>query len=82
MAYFVYIIYSASKDQFYKGQTNDLEARLKRHNAGSERATKEGTPWRMVWFTEKETRSDAMILEKKLKNMNRSKLQAFIEKYS
>lgn len=82
MPFFVYILYSESADKYYKGQTNNLEDRLKRHNAGSEVATAKGRPWKLVWSTEKESRSEAIILEKKLKNMNRLKLKFFIDKYS
>jgi hypothetical protein len=33
------------------------------------------------WVIQKATRGEAMILEKKIKNMNREKLSAFIAKY-
>ena len=82
MPFYVYILYSESTDKYYKGQTNDLNARINRHNAGYEEATKKGKPWTLIWFTEKESRSDAVILEKKLKNMNREKLETFISKYT
>ena len=53
-----------------------------RHNNGYEKSTKNGIPWKLIWKTEKADRSSAMILEKKLKNMTRSKLIDFINKYS
>ncbi|WP_462245896.1 GIY-YIG nuclease family protein [Ekhidna sp.] len=82
MIYFVYILYSSSLDKYYKGQTNDLNDRVRRHNDGYEKYTKSGVPWRLVWNVEKRTRSEAIILERKLKNMNRDKLESFIKKYS
>ena len=82
MPFFVYILYSPSADKYYKGQTNNVEDRLKRHNAGHEKATSNGRPWRLIWFTEKDSRSEAVNLERKLKNMNREKLKSFIAKYS
>ena len=82
MSYFVYILYSQSTDSFYKGQTADLADRLKRHNNKQEAATKNGAPWTLIWFTEKQTRSEALILEKKLKNLSRERTLQFIEKYS
>ncbi len=45
MPYFVYIIYSLSKDRFYIGQTQDFTERIRRHNAGMENATKPYKPW-------------------------------------
>lgn len=82
MSYTVYILYSESADRFYIGQTADIYDRIKRHNAGSEKATAPYTPWQVVWTTQKATRAEAMELEKKLKNLSRMRLQAFIEKYS
>jgi len=79
--YWVYIIYSKSLDKFYKGQTNNFENRLARHNNGSVKATKPGIPWVLVWSIERSDRSSAMILEKKLKNLRRDRLIAFMKKY-
>lgn len=79
--YWVYIIYSKSLDKFYKGQTNNFENRLARHNNGSVKATKPGIPWVLVWSIERIDRSSAMILEKKLKNLRRDRLIAFMKKY-
>ncbi|WP_425389625.1 GIY-YIG nuclease family protein [Ekhidna sp.] len=80
--YFVYILHSKSCNKYYKGQTNDLDDRLKRHNAGYENATSKCRPWKMVWNTRKETRAEAVALERKLKNLNRERLEAFMKKYS
>jgi len=77
----VYIIYSPSFDRFYIGQTQDFNNRLERHNAGSETATKPYRPWEVVLTIQKDTRSEAVILERKLKNLNRERLLLFIQKY-
>ena len=82
MCHYVYILYSVKFDKFYIGQTNDVSDRIKRHNSGTEKATKPFIPWEMIWFTSKETRSEAMILEKKLKNLSKERIKSFIEKYS
>ena len=81
MSYYVYILYSSSTNSYYKGQTSDLEDRLKRHNNKQEKATKNGTPWKLIWSTTKETRGEALILERKLKNLSREKTIQFINKY-
>jgi putative endonuclease len=81
MIYWVYILYSESTDTFYKGQTEDLIERIKRHNSGFEKATKLGKPWRLIWCTRKPDRGSAMILEKKLKNLSRNRLITFMEKF-
>ena len=81
MKYFVYILYSPSTDTYYKGQTSNLEERLTRHNNGYEKATKHGAPWKLIWSTIKDTRGEALKLERKLKNLSREKTIQFIKKY-
>ena len=65
--YFAYILYSATIEQYYCGQTNNLQLRLDDHNSGSTLSNKHGIPWVLVGFINCETRSEAMILEKKIK---------------
>jgi len=81
MKYYVYILYSESKDRYYKGSTSNIAERIERHNNGSEIATAWGVPWVLVWNTEKSSRSEAMKLEKKLKNLSRERTMAFVKKY-
>ena len=80
--FYVYILYSFKTASFYKGQTSNLNERLNRHNRGMEKYTKTGAPWQMIWTTEKSTRSEAMKLEQKLKNLSRKRTIEFISKYS
>ena len=82
MCYYVYILYSKSLDVFYKGQTNDSSDRIHRHNLSQEKATRSGVPWKLIWFTIKQSRSEAVILERKLKNLSNKRILHFIEKYS
>lgn len=77
MSYTVYILFSPSTDSYYKGQTSNIDDRLKRHNSGYEKATLAGIPWTLVWSTTKQSRSEAVILEKKLKNLSRKELKKF-----
>ncbi|MBD0779216.1 GIY-YIG nuclease family protein [Maribacter sp. ANRC-HE7] len=82
MKYFTYILYSEAFDTFYKGQTNNVLERLHRHNSGREKTTARYRPWKLVWFTEKKNRADAMALERKLKNLTKERTKEFIAKYS
>ena len=82
MSHWVYILYSISTDSYYKGQTDDLTDRLRRHNKGHEKATMYGVPWILVWSAFKKDKSSAIRLEKKLKNLSRTRLEKFIKKYS
>ena len=79
--FYVYILYSSKYDRFYIGQTADISQRLQQHNNKYEHATSPYVPWELVLKLEKPNRSEAIILEKKLKNLNRVRLVAFIEKY-
>jgi putative endonuclease len=81
MSFWVYILYAASFDKFYVGQTDDLQRRIDQHNAGYVQSTKPYLPWQVRCTISKSTRSEALALEKKLKNLNKQRLKAFIEKY-
>ena len=69
MEYFVYILYSDRLGKYYVGQTGDLSKRLERHNSGRERFTRKGFPWVLVHKESCNSRSAAMGLEKKIKNL-------------
>ena len=79
--HYVYILYSASTDRYYRGQTADLGNRIARHNRGEVGSTALGVPWELVWFTEKANRSQGVLLEQKLKNLSRARLIQFMKKY-
>ncbi|WP_346883895.1 GIY-YIG nuclease family protein [uncultured Algibacter sp.] len=63
----VYILYSKKRSRYYVGQTANIINRLKRHNQGLVSSTKSGSPWEIILQIEVESRSDAMVLEKKIK---------------
>ncbi len=80
MKYFVYILKSERIDKFYIGQTQDVSERLKRHNIGREKYTSKGTPWTLEFFISCNTRSEAIKLERKIKNFKSQKrILEFIE---
>ena len=56
-----------NRPKYYVGHTQDLDDRLKRHNAGEGKFTKAGIPWELRWKLECKTRSEAIILENKIK---------------
>ena len=67
MIYYVYILYSTRKKRYYVGQTDNFESRLKRHNEGKVKSTKHGIPWELIHKIEVNTRSEALLLERKIK---------------
>jgi len=79
--FYVYVLFSQTAARYYIGQTEDLIDRLNRHNSGYEFSTSPYRPWLLVCVIEKKTRSEAVILERKLKNLNSEDLNKFIKKY-
>ncbi len=74
--YYIYILYSHTKDRYYVGYTHDLELRLNRHNDGWSRSTKNGIPWEIVYYEKYDTKSKAMKRENFIK---RQKSRKYIE---
>ncbi len=80
--FYTYILYSKKLTSFYKGETSNMLDRLNRHNNGYEKSTQSGVPWILVWKGEKVTKSEAKLLERKLKNLSVKRTIEFILKYS
>jgi putative endonuclease len=81
--YYVYILQSTVNKKFYKGQTDDLERRLKEHNNMEEKSTAPYAPWIVLWSIRVSSRSEALILERKLKNItSRERILEFIKKHT
>ena len=79
MKYSVYILYSEKFDRFYVGQTNNLENRIHRHNAGYVKSTKPYKPWELVGQIDVDDRKSAVALESKIKRYkSRTKIQEII----
>jgi putative endonuclease len=72
----VYIIYSNKIDQYYIGQTENLENRLYRHTNSGSKSTKKANDWVIKYTEEFSTRSLAMKREAEIK---RKKSRSYIE---
>jgi putative endonuclease len=72
MQFTVYIIKS-DLGHYYIGQTIDFNDRLKKHNQGSSKFTKNKGRWELVTAVKVNSRSEAVKLESKLKIMKNSK---------
>ena len=79
--YHVYILYSETYDKYYIGQSKNVHERIKLHNQKQVKSTAPYVPWKVKWFCSKNSRSESVILERKLKNLNRSRIEAFLDKY-
>ena len=81
--YHTYILRSRSSGRFYIGQTDDLDARVARHNSGGCDATRGRGPWELVWSQSFATRSEAVRMERGIKSRkSREFIEALIAKGS
>jgi len=74
MTYYVYILYSATKDKYYIGQTEDIVKRLQEHNI---RKNLGADDWVLKYKEEFASRGEAMKRELEIKN---KKKRSYIEK--
>ncbi|MTI89642.1 MAG: GIY-YIG nuclease family protein [Balneolaceae bacterium] len=70
MSYHTYILKSESHGTYYYGCSEDVEERLKQHNAGRVRYTKGRRPWKLHHVEEFETRSEARKRESFFKSID------------
>ena len=69
--YFVYVLLCADQT-FYTGYTDDLEKRLKTHNAKKgAKYTRSRTPLKLVYSEKFESKSEAMKREKAIQKLTR-----------
>jgi len=67
--HYLYILYREKIDQYYSGQTRNLETRLVKHNNGHSSATKKGVPWKLKKSVEFPTKRQAIQAENWIKRM-------------
>jgi len=65
---YVYILESLDSEHFYVGITEDLRARLTKHNAGEVPHTSKYGPWRLRTYTAFSDEKCARVFEKYLKS--------------
>ena len=81
MEYYVYILESVKSGKYYIGQTENLEERVAKHNAGRNLSTRHDIPWQLKWWKEYETRSEAIKVEIRIKEIKKRKgIEKYIEK--
>ena len=68
MAHYIYILQSLKDHKYYTGETSDVEARLKFHNAGLQRSKKHRIPFVIILIETYEDRSEALKREKEIKS--------------
>ena len=65
--FFVYVLRSTSRREFYTGHTANVPKRLKEHELGLTRSTKNRGPWELVHQEVFATRAEAVRRERELK---------------
>jgi putative endonuclease len=81
MAFVVYIIHSPSLNQYYVGQTENLDDRLFRHNNSGSKATKKANDWKLVYSESFNSRAEAYSREMEIKRRKSKKyIEALIAK--
>jgi putative endonuclease len=68
MSHYVYIIQSLKDHGYYVGETVDVNARIKFHNAGFQRSTRSRKPFQMILIEEYPDRLAALKREKEIKS--------------
>lgn len=68
MKFYVYIIQSSLDNSYYKGFSLDPYSRLEQHNLGESSYTSNKIPWKLVCILSFDTKKEALVKEKKLKN--------------
>ena len=75
MKFFVYILFSVSKNSHYVGYTgDDLQERLCKHNTNHKGFTGHTGDWKLMYHETFETKEDAMKREKQIKKWKSRKL--------
>ncbi len=85
--HYTYVLQSLVDNKFYTGYTSDLESRLKMHNNGLVKSTKNRRPLKLIYFEACLTQQDALQREKYLKTTYgkryiKNRLKNFLNKYS
>ncbi|MCE7992153.1 MAG: GIY-YIG nuclease family protein [Roseivirga sp.] len=74
--FYVYILFSHSRDKYYVGSCDDLERRLADHNTGRSTYTRTGKPWELKYHEIYPSRSEARQRENEIK---KKKSRKYIE---
>ncbi|MEA3355305.1 MAG: GIY-YIG nuclease family protein [Patescibacteria group bacterium] len=48
--FYTYVLKSLVDKKLYTGSTNDLKRKIKEHNSGSEKSTKNRKPFKLVYY--------------------------------
>ena len=76
--FYVYIV-ECSDGSYYTGYTNDLDARIKKHNEGkASKYTRSHLPVKVVWWKGYESGTCARKMEYRLKTLTREEKEELV----
>jgi putative endonuclease len=70
--YYVYILISRKDKKLYIGFSDDLKARIKKHNEGKVQSTKYRRPLVLVYYEAYKCKKDALNREKQIKHFGKA----------
>ena len=73
MDYYVYVLQSEMNKKIYFGQSTNVSQRLEKHNKGYSIYTKYFRPWVLFSYKKANSRTEAISIERKLKNLKSKK---------
>ncbi len=71
--YCVYVLRSEKNGKFYIGCTDNLDRRLKEHNSGKSKYTRNKGPWSVEYIEKFETLREARQRERQIKSWKKRK---------
>jgi putative endonuclease len=81
--FYTYILQSNKSGRYYIGHTENIQERLKRHNAGMVTTTKNKGPWVLKYYEEYQDKLSANKRELYIKSMkSRIYIEKLIEAFS
>ena len=66
--HYVYVLKSQKTQKLYIGFTSNLRNRFLEHNSGTEKSTKYGLPWKLIYYEAFLAKPDATKREKQIKS--------------
>ncbi|MBK8610379.1 MAG: GIY-YIG nuclease family protein [Chitinophagaceae bacterium] len=78
LCHYVYIRQSQKDNSFYKGFSENPYQRLHQHNNGESPYTSSKVPWVLACLLEFDSKTEALIKERKLKKYSNASLNALI----
>lgn len=69
--FYVYVLKN-KKEKIYIGFTSDLKARVRKHNSGGSKFTREYRPWELIYYEAFKSENDARMRERTLKEYGNS----------